>query len=102
MFLLTFHILSYIQSQNKINISWTLLSIIAICAGLYYALNPWSIMRIQHLYLLVGYAFLPFIFYKILYFSEKEKLQEDAKDTVLNKKILYHIFGASILFVIAT
>ncbi len=43
--------------------------IILITAGaLYYALNPWVMMRIQHIYLLVGYSLFPYVllqFFKI-------------------------------------
>lgn len=43
--------------------------IMAIAAGsVYYGLNPWVMMRIQHIYLLVGYSLFPFLllqFFKI-------------------------------------
>lgn len=34
----------------------------AFLGGLFYAYNPYAVIRIQHLYLLVGYSLLPFIF----------------------------------------
>lgn len=50
----------YINSEfNMIRI------FLVIYGGLYYALNPWVIFRIQHIYLLVGYGLFPLI---LLYF----------------------------------
>lgn len=38
-----------------------------IIPALYYALNPWVVFRVQHIFLLVGYAFFPWVF---LYFID--------------------------------
>lgn len=35
--------------------------ILITCGALYYALNPWVMFRIQHIYLLVGYSLFPFV-----------------------------------------
>lgn len=45
-----------------INANFTMSRIFLIIFGsLYYALNPWVVFRIQHIYLLVGYSFFPLI-----------------------------------------
>jgi hypothetical protein len=53
-----------------------------IIPALYYALNPWVIIRIQHIFLLVGYAFFPWIlkyffilFSPVHYFDREEGMK---------------------------
>lgn len=42
------------------NFSWFRIMLLAL-GSLYYALNPWVMFRIQHIYLLVGYSLFPFV-----------------------------------------
>ncbi|NQY74469.1 MAG: hypothetical protein HRT90_06870 [Candidatus Margulisbacteria bacterium] len=54
-----------------------------ILSGLFYAANPWFLVRIQHVYLLCGYALLPlviFIFIKV--FFNTSQSQEIKKTTI--------------------
>ncbi len=44
----------------------TLSPAILVLVGLVYALNPWSIQRIQHIYLLCGYALYPWVWWLAL------------------------------------
>ena len=50
-------LLQYIQKKNQTSEALSLL--VCIFAGILYASNPWVLIRLQHIYLVVGYAFTP-------------------------------------------
>ena len=63
---------------------------VIIFGSLYYALNPWVIFRIQHIYLLVGYSFFPLIlllFFKI--FDHKFQKAAITNYNPFDKKLSY-------------
>lgn len=94
MFQLTHTILRRETKNQKYSINPSIIFCICCWAALFYAINPWSIMRIQHIYLLAGYAILPFIFSHIMRIGElcaKRKY----------KKIPKHIFYSAILYIFA-
>ena len=95
MFLYVFQILKFEKDWKKLIIPHYLIFLIAFLVWSFYALNPWSIMRIQHFYLLVWYAILPFILYEILYFSEYKSVYK------WKKLPMYHIIIASLFYIVA-
>ncbi len=99
MFILAYEILKRETFRKKFNLNIFQIFVLALFAWIFYGCNPWEIMRIQHIYILVWYAFLPFIFYEILYFSE---FDFEKKEEIRNVKIFsYHIFLASIFYIIS-
>ena len=62
------------------------LFLIALISALLYAFNPWSITRVQHLYLLTGYATLPYVFYYVVLLTETQmpNRSEQWKLSILN------------------
>lgn len=70
--------------------SFTMSRIFSIIFGsLFYALNPWVIFRIQHIYLLVGYSFFPLtilLFFKVFDHKFQSKVIKNYNPT---KKKLY-------------
>ena len=69
MFFLLWGLFTGKNTQQSLNLGRTSLFLIAISGAIYYAFNPWNIIRIQHIYLLVGYACLPFVFAYMLRFT---------------------------------
>ncbi|TCI30018.1 hypothetical protein EVJ33_07720 [Exiguobacterium sp. SL-10] len=71
-------------------------------AGLFYALNPWIITRIQHIYLLCGYALFPFallLFFNL--FDPKFRRQLDTNfsfEQRLSPRIWLDAVGLSVIF----
>lgn len=70
----------------------------ALLGGLFYAFNPWVIIRIQHIYLLVGHALLPLIFLFTTQLTEnfsdisKEKKQKKKRTKKSLKQLFQHFF----------
>ncbi len=94
MFLLTHKILKTENKKHSPVINPTIIFFISCASGIFYALNPWSIMRIQHLYLLTWYALLPFIFRYIILIWEWVKKQN-------KKKILKNVILCALFYVFA-
>lgn len=104
MFFLVYEILSLDKENKKSNLPAVLIFFISLWSWFYYSYNPWFIIRIQHIYLLVWYALLPFLYYKILSFSERTIINSEKNGKwisfFISKKDIYHITLASIIYVI--
>lgn len=62
---------------------------ILVTAGLFYALNPWVIFRIQHIYLLCGYSLFPMVINYFLYiFHPKFIIYRNPDDYIFGKKLI--------------
>lgn len=81
MFFLVTKLLRDDQRKEIYQLHGGIIFFIALLSGIFYALNPWSIVRIQHIYLLVGYAFLPLIFYLLLLVTELDLPNKKIKST---------------------
>lgn len=97
MYYLVFYIIK--SYCDRSNLSDNYIVSIAVMASIYYAFNPWSIIRIQHIYLLVWYAVLPAIFYQILQFSWDLLLPLKYNKNL--RSIFIHIVLASTFYVVA-
>jgi len=94
MYLFIKQILSLEKDKKNILLPDYFIFIISILAALFYAFNPWSITRIQHLYLLAWYAILPFIFSKIILITNFKRIYA-------YRLPLYPIVATALLYVIA-
>ncbi|PJI09643.1 MULTISPECIES: hypothetical protein [Clostridium] len=97
----------YIFCNRLLNIYFInnklLKKIVIIPGALYYAINPWVIVRIQHVYLLCGYSLFPLIimFYlNIFYYRFEETIIEDydIQSTRIYKRNIFDMFMLSVVF----
>ena len=105
-------ILRAFYQQSSLTVTTRL---ILVAGSLLYALNPWVMMRIQHIFLLCGYSLLPLVIYYFLHifhphFAVSQTANSEARPIkrryyssaldVLIFALLYSVMAASIHFAI--
>ena len=94
MYLFVKQILTFEKFRKNLVLPAYFIFIISIISALFYAFNPWSIIRIQHIFLLAWYALLPFIFLSIIFITNFERLYR-------YKIPFYYIVMIAVLYVIS-
>ncbi len=97
MFFLLWWIITQKNISERVLLGKTSLFIIALSGAIYYAFNPWNIIRIQHIYLLVGYACLPFVFAYMLRFTH---FSEQSWEDIDERPSIFHISRTDMAMII--